>query len=118
MNQFNPVTINDADQARVSPEAINPVAVGVEQAKHTGAMRQTGKEMPPIIFQPAIEGPITTPLESKEQGDGDNFARKKHCLRMFGGKKHLVIHLAEQFNDKIFGRHWILLSGFGLSPSE
>lgn len=30
--------------------------------------------------------------------------------------RHGVIHLTEQ-NDKIFGWHWILLSGIGLCPS-
>jgi hypothetical protein len=89
--------------------------MGVKQAS---AMRQTGKEMQPVVFQPAIKGPIATSFERKKQSDGDNFTGKKRGLRMFGPIKHSVIHLAEQFDDKIFGRHWILLSVLGLSPSE
>jgi hypothetical protein len=104
--------------ARVSHEAINPVAVGVEQTKQASTMRQAEKEMLPVILQPAIESVIATPFKGKKQGNCDSLTGCKGGLGMFRRVKHLVIHLAEQFNDKIFGRHWILLSGFGLSPSE
>jgi hypothetical protein len=112
MNQLDTVTINDANETGVGHKAVNPVGMGIEQTKQARAMRQFRKEMQPVVFQPAIKGSIATSFKGKEQGKSDHFTGKKRCLGIFGRIKHLVIHLAEQFDNKIFGRHWILLSDF------
>ena len=69
--------------------------------------------MLPIVPQPAIEGAIAMSFEGKQQRQRDHFARVKGGLGMLGYVKHLVINMAKQVNDKIFGRHWILLSELG-----
>ena len=66
MNQFDTVTINDTNQAGVSHELLYPEAMGVKPTKQPSPVRQAEKEMQPVVFQPAIEGPLATPFEDKE----------------------------------------------------
>jgi hypothetical protein len=109
MNQFDAIAIDDPDQAGVGHKAVNPLPMGIKQPKQARSMGQMRKQVTPIISQPAVEGAITTSFEGKQQRQRDYFARVKGGLGMFYYVKHLVINMAKQGNDKIFGRHWILL---------
>ena len=48
-------------------------------------------------------------LEGKEDPDGHNLTRPESRLPMLGKRAHLLVYLAEEGNDKVFGRHGSLL---------
>jgi hypothetical protein len=105
MDQFNPVAINDTQQAGLNQKAVGPDLMGREQAKQSGAFRQIGKERQVIPFQPTVELPIAYPFQSKQHSQCDNLTGVELRLRMFRQITHRIINSAEQFDDNIFGSH-------------
>jgi hypothetical protein len=55
---------------------------------------------------------IATPFEDKQQSDDYNFTGVERSLSIFLDIYYLFINMKKQFNDKIKGMHWILLSRF------
>jgi len=72
--------------------------------------------MQPITFHPTIESPVAHSLECKEQGQGDNFTGIERRLAMFVLIGYQVIYAAEEFCDKMFRTHEVLLSALVLTP--
>jgi hypothetical protein len=101
MNQFDAVTVNDAEQRRRGQKAVNPLLMRVEEAKQPCSMRQVRKQMRQITLDPAVEGPVAHPLEGKQQSQRDHFTGIQPGLGMLPGLRHLVVHTAEQFYGKI-----------------
>ncbi len=83
MNQLDAIGINHAQRSRLGHKTIDPSAMGIEQTKQTGPMRQLGEQGQVVPLQPAIEGTITTAFERKQQGQGHDLAWIQGRLRVF-----------------------------------
>ena len=120
VDQLDAIAVDDAEQRRLGHEALSEIPMRVERPKQTGPLRQFRQQVSEVSPQPPIEGPVAHPLEGKQQRQRHHFTGIQVGLRMLGYVQHLVIHTAEQFDDKIFGGHGVplSLSGSRLTASE
>jgi hypothetical protein len=114
MNQLDSIGINHAQHSRLGHKAIDPLTMGVEQAKQTGPMRQPREQGQVVPLEPAIESTIATAFERKQQGQRSDLARIQCWLRVFLRIGHHIIHTAKQFYDQMNCGHGELLSAFDL----
>jgi hypothetical protein len=91
--------------------------MGVEQSEQSGAMGQFREQAQVIPLQPTVKGAIANPLEGKQDGNSDHLTGVKIGLRVLFGIRHSVVNAAEQFGDKIYGGHGVLLSPDWFSTS-
>src|SRR4029453_7943193 len=101
MDQFNAVSVDDAEHGRSGQEGLRPVVMRLEEPKEPGTLGEAGKQRPIITRQPAIEGPVAPAFEGMQQPQGDHLARPEVRLRMFGDGAQLLIDFVEQGRDKI-----------------
>jgi hypothetical protein len=79
----------------------------LQAAKKSGAFRQSGKQIKPVLFQPAIKSVLRRAFQSKEQSQSNQFTDGKFGLKMFSPFRQHIIYTAEKFYDKVFLSHAI-----------
>src|SRR5215204_5236922 len=75
--------------------------MAIEKTKQSSATGQSGKQRLIVSTEPTPEGTVAFPRQGIQQGQRHDFTRIEARLPMFGQVPYLVIHLAEQFRDKI-----------------
>ncbi len=108
MDQLDAIAVNNAQQTGFSQEGIRPVLVSSQQPEETSPMGQTREQIPVVLAQPTVEGPVASAFDGVQQADSHDLTGPQLGLGMFSQLLHLVIHSAKQFSDKIFGSHAVL----------
>lgn len=70
VDQFDAVTVHDAQQGRRREKQQSPLPVGLELPKQLGALGQVGKQRLVISRQPAMERPVADPLQGVQDPQG------------------------------------------------
>ena len=65
MDEFNAVSVGQANQGGICHETLGPVPMSVEQAEQSGAMGQIGEQFQIIALQPTVKGTIVHPFASR-----------------------------------------------------
>src|SRR5437016_406307 len=73
MAEFNAIAIYDAQHRWRCQEAIAPVLMDLQQAEEPSAVWQSGKYIPMVVCEPAIESPIAHSFNGMQQSYGDHF---------------------------------------------
>ncbi len=110
VDQLNPITVDDGEECRVGQKPVAPALMSGQQALQASTDGQAAKQAGIVALQPAVECSKVAPLEGKQQAHGHQFARPQSRLGMFRDVRHLIVHYAEQADDKILGSHGVLLS--------
>jgi len=105
MDQFDPITVHDTDQAVVCHEKLCPLPMRIEQAKQARAIWQFRKHGLVIPLQPTVEGTIAYSFQCKQNGESNYFARIQAGLRVLLGFWHHIVNATKKLSDKIICGH-------------
>src|SRR5437899_8308125 len=64
MDQLDPIGVDDAEHRRSGQEDLRPVLMGLQETKEPRPLGEAGEQRPIVARQPAIEGPVATPLRA------------------------------------------------------
>src|SRR5262245_18860659 len=95
VNQLNAIGIDHPKHRWGSQECLRPGLMRLEEAKEAGALGEPGKQRPIVACQPAIEGTVAHTFEGMQEPKGHYFTGPEIGLRVFGGVRQLVRHLAK-----------------------
>jgi hypothetical protein len=107
VTQLNAVRVNDTEERRVGEKRFSQFLMCFQSAKESGAFRQTGKKVVPILSEPPIESVLRRAFQSKQQAQSDKFTDRKFSLDVFVRFRQHIIYTAKKFYDKVFLSHAI-----------
>src|SRR5207253_333531 len=97
MKQFNPITVNQAQQRGFDQKAAGPLAMRIEQSEQPRSLWQVGKQTMIVAHQPTIESSVSHSFQRKQQGQCDHFTPIQVRLAVLSSTCHSVIDSTEQF---------------------
>jgi hypothetical protein len=100
--QLYAIGVNDAHHTCFGHESLGHMAVRAKEAKQARSLPASSGIDVPISRRPAVKGTIADTLQSKQEGQDDDFARVESCLRVLLNIRQLFINAKEQFYGKFF----------------
>src|SRR5215831_8361176 len=79
--------------------------MGLEEAEQARPLRHLREQGLIVACQPAVERPRPFAFEGIEKSQGHNFTEIQFGTRALGNAQHLLVHSAEQCDNKIVGSH-------------
>ena len=105
MDQFDAVTVHNAQQGGGRQEQQGPLPMGLELAKQPGPLGQARKQGLVVPRQPTIKRPVADPFKGVQHAQRDHFTGPQRGLGMLGQGFHPIIDPAEQVRDQVDGGH-------------
>jgi hypothetical protein len=111
VTQFNPVRVNYAEDGWLGKKLFSQLAMRFQTTEKSGAFRQIGKQVNPVLPNPAIKLVLRSAFQCQQQSQSHQFAQGKLGLNVFLRLRQHIIYTTEKFYDKVFLSHGI---GFSL----
>ncbi len=118
VDEFDAVSVNDAEHSRLGHKALRPSSVRAKEAKQAGSFRQGRKQRLEVTLKPTVERSVANAFDGEQEGERRHFAWMKFGLHMSWRVGHRIIYAAEQFSDKVLGGHDGSLQRFGFGQPQ
>lgn len=105
MTKLDTVRIDDPENGLFRQKLFRQALMCFEATKKSGALRQRGKQVKPVLTYPSIKSVLRTAFQSKQQPQSDQFTQRKFGLNMLLYFRQHVIYAAKKFYDKVFLSH-------------
>lgn len=114
MTQLDAVGINHAEEGWLGKKLFRQLAVRFQSPKKPRPLGQSGKQINPVLPNPAVESALRHSFESKQQTQSYEFALGEFGLFVFRRLRQHIIYTAKKFYDKVFLSHGFVSFVFGL----
>jgi hypothetical protein len=113
MDEFHPITINNAFSLWLDQKMVSKRLIVGQQALQPGAFGQPRKQLAPIARKPTIESPKVHSFEAEKQADGNDFASMQLSVFAFLDVAEFIVYDTKEPSDNFFGSHrFVLLLAF------
>src|SRR5712692_821573 len=109
VDQLNAVAINHTLFLRSHQELVGQVLIDCQQAQQARTVRQVGKQVQPVPFEPAIKGAIVDALEGEQHANRDYFTGIQVGILPLVDVRQSIVYHTKESNDDFFGSHWVVL---------
>ena len=109
VNQLNAVAINHALCLWGDQKLVRQGFIDCQQPQQARTVRQVGKQVQPVPFEPAIKGAVVHALERKQDANRDNLAGIQVGVAPLVDVCQFIVYHTKESNDYVFGSHWVVL---------